>query len=96
MAGGGYGAITASGNYLPRLLVDLVGAARRSPARAAHLQQRLTQVSAAVEGAGVPGVKVAAAAMGLHPGVPRSPLRPLRGAAAAAIRRAVRTAESSG
>lgn len=82
LAAGAYGAITASANYAPRLLLDLVDRARRSPLRARPAQARLSELSAAVESRGVPGIKAAAAGIGLRPGRPRLPLRPLPGAAA--------------
>ncbi|MGH8874394.1 MAG: dihydrodipicolinate synthase family protein [Acidimicrobiia bacterium] len=77
LAAGAYGAITASVNYVPDLLGETVATARRSPTSAAPLQRRLSRISAVVEPHGVPGVKAAAAAVGLRPGHPRLPLRRL-------------------
>ena len=77
IAAGAHGAITASSNYLPELASKVVAAARRSPRSAAPLQSRLTRLSAAVEAHRVPGVKAAAEFVGLRPGYPRKPLRPL-------------------
>ncbi|HEX2153358.1 MAG TPA: dihydrodipicolinate synthase family protein [Acidimicrobiia bacterium] len=68
---GCHGVITGSINYAPRLVLDVV---EKAPNR--HLQSRLTALSATVERHGVPGVKAAAAAAGLRPGLPRLPLEP--------------------
>ena len=81
MAVGCYGAITGSGNYLPTLVLQVMAAAKDSPATARRLQKRLSSVSADVEAHGIPGVKAAAKAAGLDPGYPREPLTRLsRGA----------------
>ncbi len=85
IAAGADGAITASGNYAPELLAEVVARARRSPSAAREAQTRLTDLSAAVESFGVAGVKAAAQAIGLRPGLPRRPLLPLRGARAAKL-----------
>jgi len=61
-------------NYAPRLVLDVV---EKAPDR--DLQSRLSALSAAVERHGVPGVKAAAAAVGLRPGYPRLPLEPVDG-----------------
>jgi 4-hydroxy-2-oxoglutarate aldolase len=74
---GAYGAITASTNYLPALLLKLVGLAGEDPIRARDLQLRVSAISAKVESLGIPGVKAAAELAGLHPGRPRLPLLPL-------------------
>ena len=74
---GAHGAITASSNYLPELVNQVVSAARRSPRSATSLQSRLTYLSTAVETHRVPGVKAAAELVGLQPRYPRKPLRPL-------------------
>lgn len=74
MAVGCYGAITGSGNYLPRLVQDTLTKAKADPASARRLQKRLSAISADVEALGVPGVKAAAKAAGLEPGYPRLPL----------------------
>jgi 4-hydroxy-2-oxoglutarate aldolase len=71
VAGGAHGAITASTNYAPELVADVV--AQTLP----EAQARLTPLTAAVEGLGVPSVKYAAGRVGFQPGVPRRPLRPL-------------------
>lgn len=77
VAGGAFGAITASVNYAPILLSELVTTARRSVAKALPLQDRLTPPAAAIEGHGVPGVKAAARAAGIDGGRPRPPLKAL-------------------
>jgi dihydrodipicolinate synthase/N-acetylneuraminate lyase len=59
------------------LVNEVVTLARRSARSAAAQQSLLTGVSTAVEAHRVPGVKAAAALIGLHPGYPRKPLRPL-------------------
>jgi 4-hydroxy-2-oxoglutarate aldolase len=81
MAVGCHGAITGSGNYVPRLVLETLAIAKVDPARARKLQKRLSAISADVEAHGVPGVKAAAKAAGLDPGHPREPLTRLsRGA----------------
>lgn len=77
---GCHGVITGSTNYVPQLVAATVAGA---PDR--ELQRRLSRVSAGVEQHGVPGVKAAAAAIGLRPGYPRLPLAPLDPATAAAV-----------
>ena len=72
---GAYGAITASCNYLPGY-VQRVAAAPDSP-EAADTQEALAQVAKVVEAHRVPGVKAAAEFVGLRPGQPRPPLRPV-------------------
>jgi dihydrodipicolinate synthase/N-acetylneuraminate lyase len=89
---GANGAITASSNYLPELAGEVVSAARRSPRSAAGLQSRLTHLSTTVEAHRVPGVKAAAELVGLQPGFPRKPLRPLPGKDKKAIERVLREA----
>jgi dihydrodipicolinate synthase/N-acetylneuraminate lyase len=74
---GAHGAITASSNYLPELVSEVVKSARRSPRSAAQSQSQLTKISTAVEAHRLPGVKAAAELAGLRPGYPRKPLRPL-------------------
>jgi dihydrodipicolinate synthase/N-acetylneuraminate lyase len=74
MAVGCHGAITGSGNYLPKLVLQTMEAARVSPEKARRLQKRLSAVTADVEAHGIPGVKAAAKAAGLDPGYPREPL----------------------
>lgn len=74
MAVGCHGAITGSGNYVPRLVQETLIKAKADPASARRLQKRLSSISADVEALGVPGVKAAAKAAGLEPGYPRLPL----------------------
>ena len=71
---GAYGAITASTNYLPDLLLELVGMVGEDPIKARDLQQRVSAISTKVESLGIPGVKAAAGMFGLRPGLPRPPL----------------------
>jgi 4-hydroxy-2-oxoglutarate aldolase len=85
IAAGAYGAITASTNYLPDLLLELVAVAADDPLKARTLQQRVSAISAGVERLGIPGVKAAAAIGGLLPGLPRLPLAPIAGDQAAAL-----------
>jgi 4-hydroxy-2-oxoglutarate aldolase len=81
MAVGCHGAITASGNYAPDLVLRTLRTAIKDPAQARRLQKRLSALSGDVETHGVPGVKAAAKAAGLVPGYPRAPLARLaRGA----------------
>ena len=81
MAIGCHGAITASGNYAPEMVIRILRTARDDPAQARRLQKRLSALSGDVESHGVPGVKAAAKAAGLEPGYPREPLTRLaRGA----------------
>ena len=81
MAIGCHGAITASGNYAPDLVLQTLRTAKRDVSKARRLQRRLSALSNDVEAHGVPGVKAAARAAGLEPGYPREPLTRLsRGA----------------
>ena len=77
LTAGAYGAITASTNYAPDLVMRTVVTARRSAVQARVHQTRLSTMARLIEAHGVPGVKVAARAAGLEPGLPRRPLRPL-------------------
>ena len=71
---GCHGAITGSGNYAPELVLKTQSAAKTEPSRARRHQKRLSEMSAAIESHGVPGVKAAAKAAGLQAGYPRQPL----------------------
>ena len=71
------GVITGSVNYSPRLVLDVIDAASTGPAGAHSLQRRLSHLASVIERHGVPGVKVAAAALGLRPGRARLPLQPV-------------------
>ena len=77
VAAGAHGAITASTNYIPEKILETVTVARRSATKARPLQQEISRISAAVEVHGIPGVKAAAGAAGLHAGYPRRPLSSL-------------------
>ncbi len=85
MAAGGHGAITASTNFAPRHLMELVTTARKSPRKAIEMQASVTELCAAVEAHGIPGVKAGAAAIGLRPGYPRAPFSRLPKRQATAI-----------
>lgn len=85
MAAGAHGAITASTNYMPGPMMDLVTAGRRSIAKAISLQQGVTAMSAGVEAHGIAGVKAASPAAGLRPGMLRPPLASLDKKTAAAV-----------
>ncbi|MEX0796178.1 MAG: dihydrodipicolinate synthase family protein [Acidimicrobiia bacterium] len=74
MAIGCHGAITGSGNYLPRLVQEVLAKAKEDPKSARRLQKRLSSISAEIDAQGAPGVKAAAKAAGLEPGYPRLPL----------------------
>jgi dihydrodipicolinate synthase/N-acetylneuraminate lyase len=74
MAAGGYGAITASANYVPELVAAIVESSDRSQAEADGHQVELTQLVRVVEKYGLPGTKAAAEAAGLRPGLSRPPL----------------------
>lgn len=77
MAAGAHGAITASTNYMPKRVLETVSTARSDPIKARPIQAEISRIAAAVEMHGVPGVKFASRLSGLHPGLPRLPLRPL-------------------
>lgn len=94
MAVGCYGAISASGNYAPELVLEVLRKAGVNPAEARSSQRRLTSLSGAVEAHGVPGVKAAAAGIGLQPGLPRQPLIPMARAAAAELGKLAKAARS--
>lgn len=96
MGAGAHGAITASANYAAPLLAELTRRVGGSPARAADLQERLSELSRAVEAHGVPGTKTAAGLVGLEPGFPRRPLRPVGKGVVRRIEEALRTARLLG
>ena len=91
VAAGAHGAITASANYAPALVQEVVQTADRSQTEARALQRRLAVLAGCIERYGVPGVKAAAAAAGLQPGLPRLPLRPVAEDVVSEIARALRT-----
>jgi len=72
VAGGAYGAITASANYAPELAATVVELALNG--QETPLQSVLTAVSQAVERHGIGAVKYAATRAGLRGGSPRRPL----------------------
>jgi dihydrodipicolinate synthase/N-acetylneuraminate lyase len=86
-AGGAYGAITASANYAPGLVGDVVSTARRNLVKASEAQEKLTGLSALVEARGVAGVKLAAEVAGMQPGHARAPVWPLEDDQAASLRK---------
>ena len=77
MAAGADGAITASGNYVPEVLTELVVTAGISVSKSEPLQTRLAEATRDIEAFGVVGTKTAAAAAGLWTGIPRKPLHPI-------------------
>lgn len=77
MAAGGYGAITASTNYVPELVAEVVASAAHDTAEALPIQHRLTAIAEQIERFGIAGVKAAATATGLRAGLPRPPLAPV-------------------
>ncbi len=87
VAAGGHGAITASANYAPTLVREVVDAARKGLDKAAEAQERLAGLSRLVDTRGVPGVKLAAEIAGLRPGLPRLPLQPLSSDEASTVSR---------
>ncbi|HEX6598563.1 MAG TPA: dihydrodipicolinate synthase family protein [Gemmatimonadaceae bacterium] len=76
---GADGAILAAALFAPSLALDVLAAVRDGDvARADQTQARLAPLGARIVGAmGVPGVKAALDAVGLHGGEPRAPLQPL-------------------
>ena len=90
-AAGARGAITASANYVPDLVADLIATAR-SGEPYSPLQERLTALIGVVESYGVAGLKEAARRCGLRPGLPRAPLQPLAAEAAPVVAEALETA----
>lgn len=85
LAAGVHGAITASTNYMPKKLLEMVKAARDDPIKARPLQADISRIAMAVEAYGIPGVKYAATRAGFSPGLPRAPLRELEPAEKAAL-----------
>ena len=89
IAAGAYGAITASANYAPSLVREVVNAARKGSKKAAEAQEQLTGLSRLAESRGIPGVKIAAEVAGLQPGLPRMPLSPLADDEGEQLRRSI-------
>jgi dihydrodipicolinate synthase/N-acetylneuraminate lyase len=82
---GAHGVISASTNYIPNQAAELVATTRKSPRKGMDAQAAITEITGAVEAHGIPGVKVAARAIGLRAGLPRLPLKPLSQAKARAV-----------
>ena len=76
MAGIGYGAITASTNYLPEAIYELVAAANDGK-HTTGLQTQITDTTRVVEAHGVAGTKAAAILAGLRGETLRRPLMAL-------------------
>ena len=95
MAAGAWGAITASGNYVPELVSSLVDTSRTSISIAGPLQARLTEATKEIESFGVVGTKAAAGAAGLWTGIPRRPLQPVPRTELARIAQVVATARDN-
>lgn len=87
---GAYGAICASANYAPELVLRTVDSMDDAA------QTALGAVATAVEQHGVAGVKAAAEAAGLRAGLPRRPLQPPGPDACAAIAAAVAAVAPAG
>jgi len=92
IAAGAFGAITASANYCWPLLTRLVASAAAGDDDSAVLQNVLDALTAVIEPHGLPATKEAASMVGLRPGYPRRPLRPLPPAHHPAIAEALRIA----
>lgn len=92
---GARGAITASANYMPREMTELVELSIRRDPGGPGLQTRLAEAARHVEAAGVPGVKAAAGEIGLRAGAPRVPFLPVSPAWSADLRRRLPTILSS-
>jgi dihydrodipicolinate synthase/N-acetylneuraminate lyase len=91
IAYGAHGAITASANYCWPLLTKLVAvAAARDDA--ATLQETLDTLTGAIEPFGLPATKAAAEMVGIRPGYPRRPLRPLHPSQHPVVEEALRAA----
>lgn len=89
LAAGGYGAITASTNYLPQQIDYLVESARRAQGDVNNQQEAIASITRVVETHGVVGTKAAAVLTGMRSAGVRRPLMPLDAAALAEIRAVV-------
>jgi dihydrodipicolinate synthase/N-acetylneuraminate lyase len=69
-----HGALTASANYAPELVAEVVATAGTDASQGPH--DRLVALSGSIERHGVGAVKYAAGRTGLVPGWPRRPLVP--------------------
>ena len=77
LAAGTYGIILAAANYVPRLALEVVAAARETPPGDMKKQHRLSAANDGVARHGIPGVKAAAEMAGLRAGRCRAPLLPV-------------------
>ena len=77
LAAGAHGVILAAANYVPRLGLEVVGAALETPPGDMKKQHRLTAANDGVARHGIPGVKAAAEMVGLRAGRCRAPLLPV-------------------
>lgn len=73
IAGGAHGAITASTNYIPLKMSELVRASHASRADHLALQDAITVITSRIESGGVGFIKAAAREAGLRAGHPRHP-----------------------
>ncbi len=89
IAGGGYGSITASTNYLPEQIDRLVTMARNGDRELESRQVAVTTITKVVEAHGVVGTKAAAVISGMRSARVRRPLMQLDQAAFEEIRRVV-------
>ena len=83
VAGGAHGAVTASANYAPQLVAEVIGVAGTPAANEPH--ERLLKLSGAIERHGVAAVKYAATRTGLRGGKVRRPLREVSDSVAAEV-----------
>jgi 4-hydroxy-2-oxoglutarate aldolase len=92
---GADGGILAVSTFAPALTFDVLSLHKQGDhAAAERVQAALTPLNATIVARmGVPGVKAALDAVGLHGGAPRSPLRPLAAPARAMLSELLRTAE---
>ena len=91
IGGGGYGAITASANYLPEQIDYLVASAISAEGNVEALQTNVARITKAVETHGVVGTKAAAVMTGMRSASVRRPLMPLAASATAQIEAAIPT-----
>lgn len=89
IAGGGFGAITASSNYLPERIDFLVASARAASTDVPEQQEAVTRITKVVESHGVVGTKAAAIMTGMRSDAVRRPLAPVTGLAVDEIRAAL-------
>lgn len=92
IAAGGYGAITASGNYAWKLNASVVSTAGRSWRSAIPQQASLSTVAESIERHGLPATKHAAGLSGLSTGPVRKPLAPPSAKVKAVVAATLKTA----